>query len=140
MKDVKAKIAVLISLLIVVVFMDVLIVWAQTKYDIKEMTPEVQAALDNRRNRFDKLQVLKAKGTIGENNRGYVEVLNPNQEAEALVQAENKDRRLIYQTIERQNNLTNALETIEKVFAQVQRDKASSGEKIQEESGRWMTK
>lgn len=110
------------------------------QYEIKEMTPEVKTALENRRNRFDELQALETRGVLGENNRGYVEVLQDNPEARALVEAENKDRRLIYQTIEKQNNLTNALETIEKVFAQVQREKASPGEKIQLEDGRWVTK
>ena len=110
------------------------------QYEIKEMTPEVKAALENRRNRFDQLQAFEAQGVLGENNRGYVEVLQDNPEAWALVEVENKDRRIIYQTIAQQNNLTDALETIEKVFAEVQREKASPGEKIQREDGRWVTK
>ena len=110
------------------------------QYEIKEMTPEVKAALENRRNRFDQLQAFEAQGVLGENNRGYVEVLQDNPEAWALVEVENKDRRIIYQTIAHQNNLTDALETIEKVFAEGQREKASPGEKIQREDGRWVTK
>jgi len=110
-------------------------------YDIKEMTPEVKAALDNRRNRFDSLRQFKTKGLIGENNRGYVEVLQDNSEAKSLAEAENKDRKFIYQTIVKQNNLPeNALATIEEVFAQVQRDKASQGDKIQQPNGQWITK
>ena len=110
------------------------------QYEIKEMTPEVKTALENRRNRFDQLQALQAKGIAGENNRGYVEVLIDDPQARALAESENKDRKLIYQTIEEQNNLSDALATIEKVFAQVQRDKASPGEKIQREDGQWVTK
>ena len=114
--------------------------FAQGKYSIKEMTPEVQAALDNRRDRFDQLRNLKAKGIIGENNRGYVEVLTSDAAASDLVNAENRDRKLIYKTVETQNDLTDALATIEKVFAQVQSDKASPGDKIQDENGHWMNK
>ena len=114
--------------------------FADGKYDIKEMTPEVKAALENRRGRFDRLKELKAKGAVGENNRGYVEVLSDASDAKSLVESENQDRSIIYKTIEAQNNLAGALETIEKVFAQVQRDKASPGDKIQNENGEWVVK
>jgi len=110
------------------------------QYDLKEMTPEVQAALDNRRDRFEEFRRFKNQEIIGENNRGYVEVLVNDKGAESLADAENRDRRVIYTTVEKQNNLTNALETIEKVFAQVQREKAQSGDKIQTEDGQWVTK
>lgn len=116
------------------------IVLAEGAYDIKEMTPEVKSALEGRRGRFEQLRELKAKSVVGENNRGYVEALGSDADAKAVVDAENSDRRLIYKTIEQQNNLSDALSTIEKVFAQVQRDKASAGDKIQDESGNWVTK
>ena len=115
-------------------------IFAEGKYDIKEMTPEVKTALEDRRSRFDQLKSLKAKGLVGENNRGYVEALGNDSAAGSLVDSENNDRRVIYKTIEVQNNLSGALGTIEKVFAQVQRDKASPGDKVQDEDGRWVTK
>ena len=96
---------------------------AQAKYSIKSMTPEVEAALDGRRNRFDQLNELKTKGLVGENNQGYVEALSEDKEAKALAKAENDDRKVIYATIADQNGLTEAIDAIEKVFAQVQRDK-----------------
>lgn len=110
------------------------------QYDIKEMTPEVQAALDHRRNRFEKLRELKARGIVGENNQGYVEVLADEPDAQSIIEAENRDRQVVYTTVEKQNNLTNAMATIEKVFAQVQREKAQPGDKIQDENGQWLTK
>lgn len=110
------------------------------KYNIKEMTPEVSQALDNRRDRYDKLAEFKKSGVVGENNRGYVEVLSSNAEAQALVEAENRDRKVIYETIIRQNGLTGALETIEKIFAEEQRGRAASGDMIQAEDGRWIKK
>ncbi|MCA9406706.1 MAG: YdbL family protein [Candidatus Omnitrophica bacterium] len=110
------------------------------EYSIKKMTPAVQSALENRRDRYENIQFEKAKGNLGENNRGYVEVLGGGDSVKALADAENKDRKIIYQTIAEQNDLTKAIEIIEKVFAQVQRDKASAGEKIQMEDGKWVTK
>lgn len=115
-------------------------VWAES-YDIKEMTPQVKTALDGRRARFDQLTALKAKGKIGENNKGYVEVLSSGDGAEAVASAENTDRKMIYRTIVSQNGLPlEALSTVEKVFAQVQRDKAAAGDSIQDESGTWTKK
>lgn len=124
----------------------VLLVTAQTvavaaSYDIKEMTPEVKSALDARRARYDELASLKAQGAVGENNQGYVEVLKNIGPAQSVVSSENQDRKLIYSTIVKQNGLPgNALPTVEKVFAQVQRDKAASGDSIQNESGQWTKK
>ena len=116
--------------------------WSATSYDIKQMTPEVKAALDHRRERFDQLRTLKDQSIVGENNKGYVEVLaKNNDEAKELVEAENKDRQFIYKTIAEQNNLSeSSLMTIEAVFAQVQQDKANPGDKIQDDQGMWITK
>ncbi|MBF0620114.1 MAG: DUF1318 domain-containing protein [Candidatus Omnitrophica bacterium] len=109
-------------------------------YDIKNKTPAVTSALDARKARFAELKALKAQGLVGENNQGYVQALG-GADAGAIVSAENQDRRLIYKAIVEQNGLADsALSTVEGVFAGVQRNKASSGEKVQDESGAWITK
>ncbi|HBG60399.1 MAG: hypothetical protein A2Y03_00360 [Omnitrophica WOR_2 bacterium GWF2_38_59] len=113
---------------------------AQSKYSIKEMTPEVQSALEGRRDRYDALSSLKSEGKIGENNKGYVEALSATEEVKSIVTAENIDRKVIYRTIAVQNGLTEAMGTIEKVFAQTQRENAEAGEKIQLEDGSWVSK
>jgi uncharacterized protein YdbL (DUF1318 family) len=110
-------------------------------YDIKTMTPEVKEALEGRKGRFNELKVLKADGVAGENNRGYVEFFGDADDAEALVNAENEDRKVVYLAIVEQNQLGEAaLATVEGVFAGVQRDKAVAGEKIQNPSGDWVKK
>lgn len=113
---------------------------SQETYDIKTMTPEVEQALMSRRDRYDHIVELKNQGAIGENNKGYVEALKENEEVQAVVDAENKDRRVIYKTIADQNGLMDALSTIEKVFAQVQREKAEPSEMIQLDDGSWIKK
>ena len=114
--------------------------WAEAKYNIKEMTSEVEGALNSRRDRFEQLEALKAKGVVGENNQGYEEVLEKGQGAEELVDAENADRKVIYQTIAEQNDLKDQVKLIEQAFAEVQREKAAVGEKIQDEDGKWIIK
>lgn len=111
--------------------------FAQT-YDIKEMTPVVKSALEARKGRFAELKTAKSRGLVGESNRGYVEALGGGADIKALVAAENKDRRAVYQAIVEQNGLNaGALTTVEKVFAGVQRNKAEPGEKVQDENGQW---
>ena len=111
---------------------------AQATYDIKEMTPAVKSALDGRKSRFAELKTMKTQGLVGENNRGYVQALGGGKEVIALVAAENKDRKQVYEAIVTQNKLgAGALATVEAVFARVQRDKADPGDKVQDASGRW---
>lgn len=115
-------------------------VFAEAKYSIKQMTPEVQSALNARRDRFSELRDFKANGVIGETSKGYVQVLTEESGAKELVAAENENRKVIYSTIAEQNGLEAEQGTIEKVFAAVQREKAEAGDKIQTEDGQWTTK
>lgn len=111
---------------------------ADNKYSIKEMTPQVKSALDGRKSRFEQLESFKAAGKVGEDNKGYVVAFE--DDAKSVVNAENSDRKVVYQTIADQNGLGGEIATIEKVFAQVQHDKAQAGYKIQLEDGSWTTK
>ncbi|MCA9402904.1 MAG: YdbL family protein [Candidatus Omnitrophica bacterium] len=114
---------------------------AQAKdYNIKQMTAEVSRALESRRQRFDRLADLKSSGAIGENNKGYISVLKHDPQTAEMVKDENKDRKVIYQTIAEQNGLADALPVIEEVFARVQRDKAGPGENVQKPDGTWIKK
>jgi uncharacterized protein YdbL (DUF1318 family) len=130
----------LICLAVVTTIFSANYVWSQGKYTIKEMTPEVSAALENRKGRYDQLQILKKQKAIGENNQGYVVSFTSSEEVKGLVEMENADRSVIYNIIASQNGLTDAIDTIEKIFAQTQRDKAEAGDRIQLEDGGWVTK
>ena len=110
------------------------------QYDLKEITPEIQQALDGRRDRYEALQLLKQAGLIGEDNRGYIAVLEQRKDASQIAYDENRDRKVIYTAIAEQNGLIGAIGTIESVFADVQRNNALRGEKIQRANGQWITK
>ncbi len=114
--------------------------WGKTDYTIKEMTPEIEQALENRRERYDSVRSLKNRGLIGENNRGYLETLSNIQEGQAVVEDENQDRRTIYLAIARQNALEGSLNIIENTFAEVKRDQAQEGDWIQAPDGQWIKK
>lgn len=132
----KTKKLVLIVLFFFLVFPGLLF---SANYDIKQMTPEIQQALQNRQSRYDALQSLKSQGAIGENNRGLVQALQAS--ANSLVETENQDRQVIYAAIVQQNNLGQAgMTQVQTVFGEVQREKARPGDMIQLPSGEWVKK
>ena len=107
-----------------------------------QKTPAVQKILNSRKSRVHELQALKAKGLIGENNKGFIEILKPIQPKEkSLVEAENHDRKFIYDTVVTQNYLgTKGLEKVEEDFAKTHRARAKKMDLIQTASGAWVQK
>ena len=115
--------------------------FAAVSYDLKEMTPEAQKAIAGRQARYGELQRLKSEGVIGEDNQGSVKLLKDSTEARAVMQSENQDREVIYQTIVDQNHLgPSRITEVRTVFAEVQRGKAQPGDSIQLRSGEWVQK
>lgn len=114
--------------------------WAGT-YDLKETTPAVQQALNHRQARYAELASQKTAGAIGEDNQGHVAQLGGGPDVAALVAEENADRDIIYRAIVEQNGLApEAMATVQQVFGETQRARASAGERVQEPSGEWTTK
>ncbi len=110
-------------------------------YDLKEITPAIQQTIQSRQSRYAQLQELKQSGAVGENNQGFVSLLNAAPGAEQLASLENQDRATIYQAIASQNQLgPSGLEEVKRIFAEVQRGKALPGELIQLPTGEWVKK
>lgn len=106
-----------------------------------ELSPEVMSAINSRKERFAKLKEYKAQGLVGEDLQGHVAALGGGPEVQALVEAENRDREVIYQAQVKEKGLPpEAIDTVRATFAQEQRDRAEPGEKIQLPSGEWATK
>ncbi len=115
--------------------------FAAQNYDLKEITPAVQNALEGRKGRYAELQRLKSDGTIGENNQGSVKLLKDSAGARGIIDDENRDREAIYQAIVDQNHLgPGGIAEVHSIFAEVQRGKAKSGEFVQSRSGEWAQK
>ncbi len=128
-------------LLLVLTLMSGTTVTAAPNYDIKEMTPAVTQALEGRKSRFRELQNLKTQGILGEDNQGFVKVLQSAPNAENIANAENANRKVIYQTIVEQNQLGPAgITQVRAAFAETQRERARPGDSIQEASGQWVKK
>ena len=88
--------------------------------------------------RLPEIQTLKAKGIIGENNQGMLETRKSNTAAKQIVEAENKDRKAVYQAIAQKTGTT--AQVVGKRRAIQIAEKANSGEWLQNASGQWYQK
>ena len=114
--------------------------WAGA-YDLKESTPAVQQALNNRQARYAELASQKTAGAVGEDNQGHAAQLSGGPDVAALVAEENADREVIYRAIVEQNGLPpDAIASVRQVFGETQRTRAAAGERVQWPSGEWTTK
>jgi len=88
--------------------------------------------------RLPVIKSLKAKGIIGEDNAGYLEFVGQKKEKADVIQAENKDRKLVYGAIAKQQGTT--VELVGKHRAVQLANKAQPGEWLQDAKGKWYQK
>ncbi len=88
--------------------------------------------------RLPVIAALKAKGLVGEDNRGYLQFIGQKKENEDVVAAENKDRQMVYEAIAKQQGTT--VELVGQHRAIQIADKAQSGEWLQDANGKWYKK
>jgi len=84
------------------------------------------------------IKSLKDQGLVGENNMGYLEFIGKKKEKADVVEAENKDRRQVYEAIAKQQSTT--VELVGKHRAVQIAEKAMTGEWLQDANGKWYQK
>lgn len=97
---------------------------AEIKERIKQRQPQINE--------------LKAKGIVGESNKGFLEFMGESKEGAELVNDENSDRSKVYVAIAKKNSSTPEL--IQKRRAAKLAERAAKGDWIQDESGKWTQK
>ena len=88
--------------------------------------------------RLPAIKELKAKGIVGENNKGFLEFVGGKKAKADVVAAENKDRKTVYAAIAKQQGTTPEL--VGKRRALQISQKAHKGEWVQDKSGQWQQK
>ena len=88
--------------------------------------------------RLPAIKELKAKGIVGENNKGFLEFVGGKKAKADVVAAENKDRKTVYAAIAKQQGTTADL--VGKRRAIQISQKARKGEWVQDKSGQWQQK
>ena len=81
---------------------------------------------------------LKSKGLVGENSNGLLEFVGNKKEQEEVIDAENKDRLKVYEAIAKQTGTSP--DVVAKRRALQMAEKASPGEWLEDENGRWYQK
>ena len=104
-----------------------------------DLSPEVEAAATRRRDRRPQLIDWETKGVAGENAAGLVEMKGADLTltAQALVQAENSDRMVIYEAVAKKNG--SLVDEVQKLYAKRLQDDAPAGTPIEGASG-WQVK
>lgn len=96
----------------------------------------VRARMEQRLSRVD---ALKARGALGENNRGFLEVRGGrDEEAAALAAEENRDRETVYAAIAKQTGSTPA--AVGAARAKQIAANSAAGVWLQRENGEWYRK
>ena len=88
--------------------------------------------------RLPTITSLKSQGIVGENNQGYLEFVGQKKDKADVVDAENKDRKLVYSAIAKQQGTT--VELVGKHRAVQIANKARPGEWLQDLKGKWYKK
>ena len=81
---------------------------------------------------------LKHQGLVGENSVGLLEFVGAAKEKADVVEAENKDRKVVYQAIAKKTGTTPEL--VGQRRAKQIAENAGSGEWLKDESGQWKQK
>ncbi len=84
------------------------------------------------------IRALKDKSLIGEDNFGYLAFVSANKEGKKIVEAENKDRGIVYATIAKEQKTTPAL--VGRIRAKQIANIAKSGDYLKKEDGSWYRK
>ena len=88
--------------------------------------------------RLPAIKALKAKGLVGENNKGFLEFVGQKKEKQDVVAAENQDRAKVYNAIAKQQGTS--VELVGKHRAVQIAAKAQPGEWLQDANGKWYQK
>ncbi len=107
--------------------------------ELKTSSPEISAIAKRLRERHDVIEAYKRGEVFGENNRGYIEIVEDEglegeklNEVQRIKAAENADRKQLYSEIARLNQDTRVtVSQVERIYAMTRLERAKSGERFQ---------
>jgi len=112
--------------------------------DIDVSTPEIRAIRETMKERSGQLFPYLDSGHVGLGLDGLLKVrsidglgLKARADVQRLVEAENQDRRRLYQEIARANGFPDRADEVQAIFADSWRDKAARGWYIEQAAGGW---
>lgn len=125
------KLKIYVSLLIIMLF-------GSFFANVSSVADDLSALKRQMEKRLPIIIELKSKEIIGENNTGYLQFIGGRREKEDIVQAENQDRRKVYESIAKKEGAS--IEQVGQRRAQQIASKARKGEWLQNPTGKWYQK
>lgn len=120
---------------------------AYAEQDINVSTPEIRAIRESMKVRSTQLFPYLDSGHVGIGLDGLLKVrtteglgLKPRADVQRLVEAENQDRRRLYQEIAQANGFPDKVAEVQAVFAESWLDKAAKGWYLEQGGGGWKQK
>lgn len=120
---------------------------AHAAQDINVSTPEIRAIREAMKERSAQLFPYLDAGQVGIGLDGLLKVrsteglgLKQKAEVQRLTDAENQDRRRLYQEIARANGFPDKAGEVQTIFADSWRDKAAKGWYLEQNGGNWKQK
>ena len=105
---------------------------------VVSLAEDINAVKARMENRLPIIVELKSKGIVGEDNMGYVQFVGGKREKEDAVQAENQDRRKVYESIAKKEGAS--VEQVGQRRAIQIANKAKKGDWLQNQNGKWYQK
>ena len=93
---------------------------------------------DRMKQRLPQIIQMKQQGVIGENDKGYLEYVSGKRPNQEIVEAENSDRRKVYEMIAKQQGVS--IQKVEQLRAAQIVKKAIKGEMLKRSDGSWYKK
>ncbi|MEW6185139.1 MAG: YdbL family protein [Thermodesulfobacteriota bacterium] len=117
-------------------------------YAQQDSSPIINNLKQQIRDRFPRLEPLFQKGAVGEGRNGFLEMRDvaglsaaERNEVKALVDAENRDRRSLYQEVAKSMSITpDQIGRVQRIFAEKWQNSAGPGWWIQRDDGQWVKK
>ncbi len=125
------KVKICVSFLIVMIFGGIFANVPSFAEDINAIKAEMQKRLPS-------IVELKSKGIVGEDNSGYLQFVGGKHEKEAVVQAENQDRKKVYSAIAKKEGVS--INQVGQRRATHIAEKAKKGEWLLGQDGKWYQK
>ena len=97
-----------------------------------------QGIKERMKERLPQITAMKAAGIVGENSQGFLEFVGDTREKEDVIEAENSDRRKVYEAIAQNQGSTP--ENVGQRRAMQIAEKAGPGEWLQNSAGEWYQK
>lgn len=102
------------------------------------LAADINEVKANMEKRLPLIVELKSKGVVGEDKNGYLQFVGGKHEKEAVVNAENQDRREVYLAIAKKEGVS--VEQVGQRRALQIMNKAKKGEWLQDQNGKWYQK